>query len=723
MERKQLSSLICIALCLVWLTPAPAQQAAKPQAPIKFTSDVSVVLVNLTVRDSKGNLVTDLKPSEVTVLEDGKPQHILSFDFENVDAGTNANAATAAGEGPAGTVEKGNGPVKKAAAPAKAAPIAAAPANQYRDRRLIVLYFDLTTMQPEDVQGVMEQAVDFVNKKMQPADMAAIATLGNSLNVNQDFTDNKAVLLRTLNSLNPSTSSGFDDGTTGTSDGTADDGSSFTADDTEFNIANADRSLESLQSVCDMLSGIEQKKSLMYFTSGIQRSGVDNEITLRSAVNSCVKANAAIYSVDARGLQANPPGGNSTSGSVRGASAFNGGAQQSTLDSQFAQQETISTLANDTGGRSFLDSNDFAPAYSRVQSDTRSYYIAGYSSTNHAKDGKYRKITVKVSRPGVSVDARHGYYAGRDINHLNTADRAQQLQDELNADVSDHNLDLYLADGYLRLDKNRYYVPVSITIPGYEIPLHGVNPKATPEVDIAGEVIDQSQRKLDHVLQTIRLTPAIAGAGEQLQNKNLQYSTGFILAPGQKYAIRFAARENQTGQMGAFEAVLTIPDLDLEAAKSPHALEISSVLVGSQLAPTRPSEDNPLSARGQALVLSVSHVFSANQHMYLYYEVYDPQIQGKTGDSIKLLTNVAFYHGRVKAFESQLLTTEQVTDPRRHAAVIQIDVPLTELKPGYYLCQVNAVDDLAARFAFPRIPVLIRPAAAAASASPSKGNN
>ncbi|MFI5268232.1 MAG: VWA domain-containing protein, partial [Chloroflexota bacterium] len=391
-----------------------------------------------------------------------------------------------------------------------------------------------------------------------------------------------------------------------------------------------------------------------------------------------------------------------------------------TLDSQFAQQETIATLANDTGGRSFLDSNDFAPAYTRVQNDTRSYYILGYSSTNHAKDGKYRKIQVKVSRPGVSVDARRGYYASRDINHLNTADRQQQLQDELNADVSDHSIDLYLADGYLRLDRNRYYVPVSITIPGYEIPLHGINPKATPEVDIAGEVIDQSGRKLDHVGETIKLTPALAGAGEQLQNKNLQYTSGFVLAPGQKYQIRFAARENQTGQMGAFEAVLNVPDLDAQAAKSPHALTLSSVLVGSQLAPARPNRDNPLSASGQALVMSVNHVFSTNQHMYLYFEAYDPQIQGKAGDSIKLLTNVAFFHGRVKAFESQLLTTAQVTDPSRHAAVIQIEVPLAQLKPGYYLCQVNAIDDVAGRFAFPRIPVLIRPPAAATSTAPAR---
>lgn len=721
MARRPLTltaSLLFLAASCWWLL---AQQTA-PQQIFTFKTTTSIVLINLSVKDAHGNAVTNLKPSDVIVLEDGKPQHIASFDFENVDAPAGLATASAANAaaGPSGTIEAGTpgAAPKKPAAAAIATPVA----NQYRDRRLLVLYFDLTTMQPEDVANVMKQAEHFVQAQMRPADLVAIATLGNTLQVNQDFTSDKAALTRTLESLNPATSNGFAAGATGSSDGTADDGSTFTADDSEFNIANADRSLEALQSVCDMLSPIQQKKSLMYFTSGIQRSGIDNEITLRSAVNSCVKANASVNSVDALGLQALPPGGDATSGSIRGAGAFNGGAQSSTLDAQFAQQETISTLATDTGGRTFFDSNDFGAAYTKVQQDTSSYYLIGYSSSNHRQDGKYRKISIRFTRPGlVAVNPRPGYYAPRDINHLSTADRQQQLQDELNAAVSDHSLNLYLADGFFRMNRFRDYVPVSLVIPGSEIPLHGINPKATPEVDIAGEVIDQSGRVLDHVNQTIKLTPELAGGpgGEQLRNRNLQYNTGFVLAPGQKYQIRFAARENQTGQMGAFEAVLNLPDLETQEQKSPHVLTMSSVLVGSQLNAVRPRSDDPLTATGHALVMNVNHVFTTRQSMYLYYEVYDPKLAGR-GDAIKLLTNVAFFRGKVKAFESQLLSTEKLTDPARGAAVIQIEIPLSQLKPGYYLCQVNAVDDAAGKFAFPRIPVLIlAPRTAAASSSSS----
>ncbi|MGH7169397.1 MAG: VWA domain-containing protein, partial [Gemmataceae bacterium] len=353
--RRRSFLLTTTALCTLGLiTWAVAQTAGstKPAAQnniVTFKATTEIVLVNLTVRDRNGNLVTNLKPSEVSIYEDGKLQHISSFDFENVDAGPATASAAAASSGPAGTIEAGTPAAKKAAAPAAAAAAppssAAVAAAQYRDRRLFVLYFDLTTMQPEDVQNVMQQAETFVQTKMQPADLVSIVTLGDSLQLNEDFTDNKTALMNVLRSLNPATSSGFADGGDGSSDGTADDGSTFSADDTEFNVANADRSLESMQSVCDMLAGVQQKKSMVYFSSGIQRSGVDNEITLRSAVNSCVKANTAIYSVDAQGLQAMPPGGGATGGSVRGASAFNGGAQSSAFNSQFAQQETISTLS------------------------------------------------------------------------------------------------------------------------------------------------------------------------------------------------------------------------------------------------------------------------------------------------------------------------------------------------------------------------------------------
>src|SRR5207245_9958298 len=101
---------------------------------------------------------------------------------------------------------------------------------------------------------------------------------------------------------------------------TSDNGNTFTADDTEFNIFNTDRRLDALQSLADSLSGIEQKKSVVYFSSGMNQSGSDNQVELRRTVDRANRANVAIYAADMRGLQAQVPGGDATQGSRRGTS-------------------------------------------------------------------------------------------------------------------------------------------------------------------------------------------------------------------------------------------------------------------------------------------------------------------------------------------------------------------------------------------------------------------
>lgn len=109
--------------------------------------------------------------------------------------------------------------------------------------------------------------------------------------------------------------------------------------------------------------------------------------------------------------------------------------------------------------------------------------------------------------------------------------------------------------------------------------------------------------------------------------------------------------------------------------------------------------------------------FSANQHLYLYYEVYDPAKQSSQNEpeatkhskpGVHVLSNVAFFQGSVKAYETQLVSVQDITAPNRKAAIFQLDVPLSQLKPGFYTCQVNVIDDAAGHFAFPRLAMLVR---------------
>jgi len=147
-------------------------------------------------------------------------------------------------------------------------------------------------------------------------------------------------------------------------------------------------------------------------------------------------------------------------------------------------------------------------------------------------------------------------------------------------------------------------------------------------------------------------------------------------------------------------------------------LKISSIVLASQLQVAKKSSTpNPLIRDGQEIIPNITHVFSNAQHLLLYYEVYDPgrsnaeeiSATGQNKTGIHLLTNVAFFRGKAKVFESSLLELTELNARDRKAGVFQLDLPLSPLKPGFYTCQVNVIDDAAGRFLFPRLALLVRP--------------
>jgi len=674
--------------------------AQSSQAGYTFKAQTELVLVNVTVRDKKGNPVRDLKPEDFTVLEDNKPQKVATFDIENTE------------NTPQVPLQQANllsAPAKKTRASANDAPTASAQESAIKDRRLIILFFDLSSMQPDEIERSSNAAQDYLSKQMQPADLVSIVSLGNTITVNQDFTSDRDKLKAVLQSFNAGAGAGFELGSTGTTEGTADTAQSFTVDDTEYNIFNTDRRLQALRAVAEQVANVPQKKSLIYFSSGMQRTGIENQSQLRAAINSAVLANLSIYTMDIRGLQALPPGGEAQSASLRGTSAYSGRSQMNALDSNFQTQETLVTLAADTGGKAFLDSNDFGRVFKGVQDDTSMYYLLGYHSTNTAKDGKYRRITVKVNRPDVKVDFRRGYYAEADFRHSDKDNRERQLQEELTSELPSTDLPVYLATGYFRVADNKYYVPLSLIVPGSEIPFSRNRDQDKATLDILGLVTDEKKFPVGEIRETVKLA---VNASSEVQHKNVQYDTGLTLAPG-KYHLKVVVRENEAGRMGSFETDFTIPDL-----KS-TPLKMSSIVMASQLQPvTKKDAGNPLAQSGQQIVPSVTRVFSSKQHLYLYYEVYDPAKEaaaeltaaGEKTDrpGVRVMSNVEFFQGDDKAYETPLVRVRELTVPGRKAAVFQLDVPLSDLKPGFYTCQVNVIDDAAGHFVFPRLAMLVR---------------
>ncbi|MGH8102782.1 MAG: VWA domain-containing protein, partial [Chthoniobacterales bacterium] len=291
--------------------PESKSEKQEQQTPIRVTSEL--VLANVVVRDKKGNLVRDLKKDDFTLYEDGKKQQISTFDFENVDELETAGAAEKTVTGEAGAPSAPAGVLKKSDQPAMNA----------RDRRVIVFFFDFSAMEPEQIDRCVDAAKKYVNAQMHPADLVALVSLATNMRVDLDFTDDKTKILSVLNGYSSGTGEGFDNGDTGSAEGAAETGGSFTVDDSDYNTFSADRKLLALQSTMDALGKIQQKKSLIYFSNGISQSGTDNQSTLRAATASAVKNNVSIYPVDIRGLEAFPPGGEAQSASLHGKSAYN----------------------------------------------------------------------------------------------------------------------------------------------------------------------------------------------------------------------------------------------------------------------------------------------------------------------------------------------------------------------------------------------------------------
>jgi len=668
----------------------PEQSGGLPPHEFVLKQNAELVLTNVVARDAKtGELVRGLTQSDFSVFENGKRQEIATFDFQSVDLAAPLNEATVSGLA-AGATSNGN----KVAAVARP--------EDLRNHRLIVMFFDLTSMQPEDLDRSVKAAREFLANKMQSADLVALVSLGDTLKVDLDFTSDKKALANEVGIYNGTESQGFAGGANANSN-QVEDTSGYTPDESEYNDLNTDRELFALRAIAKSLEKITEKKSLLYFSGGISRDGIENQASLRAAINSAVRANLAIYSVDTRGLQAISPLGDASTGSLRGSGAFNGAALSNNMSSNFASQEVMATLSSDTGGKAFFDSNDFAPAFAQVQRDTSAYYAIGFHSTIAVRDGKYRKLAIKVNRPGVKLEYRPGYYAPADFRHSGREDRERELEEQLTSDLPATDMALYLDALYFRLDENRFFVPVSLIVPGTQIPFVKGGDKDKATLDVIGEVIDEVKRPIGSARETVKLNldPAL-----QARQRNIQYTTSFDLPPG-KYHLKFVVRENQTGRMGSFETDISLPEMK----KLP--LKMSSIVLASLRQPTRKA--SPLVRGGQEYVPNISHVFRQDQHLYLLYEVYSPtrekalQNQSKGAKpGIDILSSLQLMQGTTKVYETSLVQAKTANVQGRDAVAIELDVPLTGLKPGQYLCQLNVIDDAGGSFAFPRFAVLVR---------------
>jgi VWFA-related protein len=737
-----------LAALLVWAMLAgaqqPAQQAPPPPAPpaaqqaapqrsralvatqgtTTFSTTRQLVVEDVIVKDKNGNPIQGLKPNDFVVTEDGKPQNIEVFQYESLetaaleqspqpqqlqqrpavaDASTASTPKTAAPAGqPAADAVK---PVTtNQIAPEKPGDV------KYQDRRLLVMFFDMTSMPIQDQMRAQGAAQKFIKSQMTASDLMAIMTFSSDVKVVEDFTDDRDVLLKDVKNLVIGEGSGMDE--TSSDDSASDTGAAFQQDDTEFNIFNTDRQLAALATAVKMLASLNEKKALVYFASGMTRNGFDNQAELQATINAAIRSNVAFYPIDARGLVAQAPLGDATKGSPGSQAMYSGSsARASTSDFQ-AQQETLYTLASDTGGKALLDDNDLSMGIVQAQKDILSYYIVGYYTSNDKLDGKFRRIKIGLKNDVVTarlgkLDYRQGYYASKEFGKSSGEDKERQLAEALmlGDPVTDITVDLEV--DYFRLAKDRYFVPVVAKIPGSELEMAQHGGADTAKIDFIGVVKDSAGKTVQNVRDSVEIKLKGETAA-QLARSPIVYDTGFTLAPGQ-YSVRFLARDNATGKMGTYDAKFTIPDLTTD-----KELPISSVVLSSQRTPLSAAvfsaekdkkllSANPLVQDGEKLVPSVTRVFNKSQQMYVYLEAYEP-----TADTTQpIVASVSFYRGKTLAFQTAPLEVTEGLNDKSKALPLRFAVPLAKLLPGRYTCQVSVLQPTAQKFAFWRAQMMV----------------
>jgi VWFA-related protein len=688
-----------LMLCIAVLLSVPAAQAQQqpPQPNIKV--DTQLVLETVVVKDKDGKNIERLADKDFTVTEDGVPQAISVFQFQRLEDTPAITPVTA-------TVARSVNTVRPPG-PARITPPPPGDAR-YRNRRLLVLFFDRTGMPPPDQLRAFGSAEKFIRTQMKSPDLLAIMTFDSrgAVKVLRDFTNERDQLLDALQNLMYPDDNDNE---------IADKGAAFGQDNSEFNIFNTDRKLAALQTAINMLKPVDGQKSLVYFASGLQFSGTSNQAQLNATVNAAIRANVAFFPVDARGLVASPLLGDASQSSPGGVGMYSGATAMTSATRFQGSQDTLFALAGDTGGKAMLDNNDLAAGIVQAEQAITTYYIIGYYPSNFALDGKFRRVQIALKdTPSAKLDFRQGYFAGKTFNKFTASDKERQLEDALMLGDPITDLTIAMEVNYFQMNRTEYFVPITVKLPGSELVQAQSGGAERTLIDFIGVVKNDEGR----TVQTLRDKVAMTLRGEAanaLSAKSIQYDTAFTLPPG-RYVIKFLARDAGTRRIGTYQTPFVIPDLTKEEKRIP----ISSVVLSSQRVDMRKAlytaakgknsaraaqASNPLVGAGQKLIPSVTRVFSESREMYVYLQAYEPN-----GTSAHpLVAFVSFYRGQTRAFETSPLQFADRSNPKSTALPISFSLSLAKLPPGEYNCQVTVLDPIGEKVAFWQAPIILIP--------------
>jgi VWFA-related protein len=677
---------IPVALLLAVLSAAiaAAQQAPPPQErppaqeppPVTFRVEVNYVEVDAVVTDAQGRIVTDLTQADFEVLEDGRPQKVAAFSLVNL-------------------------PIERAVRPLfLGAPIEAdVQANTVVEGRIYIIVLDDLHTSFTNTARVRRFLRDFIEQNFGTNDLAAVVYTSGRGIAGQEFTNNRRLLLEAVDrfagrrlrsealELNDSLNSATRD--------PSDERSLKLLDPLEMERAyNARSTLTSIRDLAAFLEPVRgRRKSMLLISEGISYNIYDpfNNTSAGlileqagDAVAAATRANVAIYAVDPRGLSAFEES-IEVSGTPSDVTPSQFSVTGSLLDSLRLSQQSLQVLGNETGGFAAINRNDFAGAFERVVRENSAYYMLGYYPTNDRRDGRFRRIEVRVKRPGLQVRSRRGYVAprGRAPNPrvaaaANPMDAA--IGTAMNSPIPTTGIPLSVSAAAYKGAAPNASVALAIEMRADDFRFAEKNGMLTDRVQVAFSSVDAKgtiRPGPKHVL-TMEMSAATAQAARE---RGFRVVSEASLPPG-RYQLRIAAAEENANLSGSTFFDLDVPDFQ-RPGFSMSGVALTSA--GASATPTvRAVEVLKDVLPGPPVTV---REFGRNDQIALFAEFYE-NAPNVPPHSVELQTTVRAEDGRT-VFENREQRSSTDLQGKSGGYGYAVRFPLTEFAPGLYVIRVQ----------------------------------
>ena len=657
----------------------PSAQPASPQTPpVTFRAEVNYVEVDARVLDESGRFIEGLSAGDFQLFEDGKPQKVELFSVVNM-------------------------PVTRTPRPLFASrPIESDVATNVEglDGRIYVIVLDDFHTNPQRSPRVRAAARRFVEQFVGANDMVAVVHTSGRSDAGQDFTNNQRLMLEAVDKfmgrkLRSATLNRIDQEMM--TRGMRQPGERVQDIDDMERGFQARSMLDGVRQLMRYLSGISgRRKAIVLFSEGIDYD-INNVFDNRDATNildstrlmlsEATRANVAMYTVDPRGL-----GGMAEEGIEVQAFPDDqtlGINSQSMFNELQLGQNSLRVMAAETGGFAIVNTNDFNGAFQRIVDDNSAYYVLGYYPTNDKRDGRFRKIEVKVpSRPRAQIRARKGYIAARgrsDSKPSAAGDLTPELRDAMSSPLPLSELPLAVTGAVFKGPKPNGSVVLSTLVAGPTLPLEEKDGLLKNALEVAVSAVNQSGKVFSGGRNTLDLNmrPDTASRARAL---GFRMVSTIDLPPG-RYTVRIGVREQLTRKAGSVSYDLEVPDFTRKG------LLISSLAltsVASSAAPTARTKD-PL----QQLLpgpLSTHRAFPQGDELALFTEVYDNS--GSQPHKVDISVTLKAEGGQ-SIFETREERDYAELKGSGGGYGIAVRVPLKDAAPGLYVLAVEARSRLA----------------------------